>query len=443
MSHTKRLFVFAGAALSLGAASVALAGESVSRDEVRAIVAEVLADSETRSSLLQGGGAAGYDKNFFLASVDNNYRLNFSGYAQFRYNANFRDNEAAPTDDFEGGFNFARVRLEWGGHVVTPELKYFISGDFADTNTSDGNFNLKDAFVDYDFQGGWYFKAGQFKAPFLREELVSDSMQLSVERGLVNSAFTGGRTQGIEFGYRDEAWWLGVGFNDGFRTANTDWNNATESDWAFGARAEYAFAGNRNDFKAFTSMQEDDFKALVGAAIHYQGYTNTNNAADTDPQYLAYTLDLTLKGGGFSAFIAFTGANLDTNDATAVTRDDFGLAGQLGWRFVKDTEAFVRYDGIYLDDDAGAGRGVLTEENYNFITFGVNHYFAGHAAKLTVDVVVALEQTSGAGRLTGTSVLPSGQNIGNAGGILTTDNGLLGAVDDNEVAIRTQFQLMF
>lgn len=454
MSHTKRLFVFAGAALSLGSATVALAGESVSRDEVRAIVAEVLADSETRSSLLQGGGSAGYDKHFFLASVDNNYRLNFSGYAQFRYIADFRDREPAPADDFDGGFQFRRVRLEWHGHVVSPELKFFISGDFQDlqnsqsVNSSGGTFNLKDGFVDYDFAGGWYIKGGQYKLPFLREELVSDTKQLAVDRSLVNFAFTGNRAQGVEIGYRDEAWWFGFSFSDGFNTANTDINSPNESDYAFTARGEYAFAGKRDDFTAFTSQQEDDFLGLVGIAGHYQSPANSNAQTDDDPELVVYTADVTLKGGGFSLFLAGVGTNVNNSDTTTSPRqgreqNDYAFTGQVAYRFLKDTEAFVRYDGIYLDDDAGTGR-TLEEQNFSFLTFGMNQYFAGHAAKLTLDVVLSLEQTEGANRLSGVSVLPQGQaNNATSNSIFGSQSGVFSASDENAVAFRAQFQLTF
>jgi len=464
MSHTKRLFVFAGAALSLGSATVALAGESVSRDEVRAIVAEVLADSETRSSLLQGGGSAGYDKHFFLASVDNNYRLNFSGYAQFRYIADFRDNDA-PDDNFDGGFQSRRVRLEFHGHVVSPELKFFISGDFQDSegsgvasptnpgigNQAGGGFTMKDAFLDYDFAGGFYIKGGQYKLPFLRDELVSDTKQIAVDRSLVNFGFTGGRAQGVELGYRDEAWWFGFSFSDGFNSANTDINSANESDYAFTARGEYAFAGKRDDFAAFTSMQEDDFQGLVGVAGHYQGASNTRAPTDEDPEVLVYTADLTLKGGGFSFFVAAVGTYVTTSD-TAVApgrpgleQNDYALTGQAAYRFLQDTEAFVRYDGIYLDDDAGAGaaRAALVEENYNFLTFGINQYFAGHAAKLTIDAVVSLDRGDGATRLSGANILPQGQGPSVGNSIFGTQSGVRAGSDDNAIAVRAQFQLMF
>ena len=69
-----------------GAASAAMAGEAgdlfgsahaaesqaYSTDEVRAVVADMLADAETRSSLLQSGGCVGYDESagFFILSSE-------------------------------------------------------------------------------------------------------------------------------------------------------------------------------------------------------------------------------------------------------------------------------------------------------------------------------------------------------------------------------------
>jgi len=54
MSQIKRFVVLAGAAISLGGVNTALAQEQ-NTDEVRAIVAEMLADAQNRSSLLAGG----------------------------------------------------------------------------------------------------------------------------------------------------------------------------------------------------------------------------------------------------------------------------------------------------------------------------------------------------------------------------------------------------
>src|SRR5262245_15113259 len=54
-------------------------------DEVRAIVAEMLAEAEARSSSL-AGASAGYDAGqFYMASDNGDFRLSISGFLQFRY----------------------------------------------------------------------------------------------------------------------------------------------------------------------------------------------------------------------------------------------------------------------------------------------------------------------------------------------------------------------
>ena len=45
---------------------------------------------------------------------------------------------------------------------------------------------------------GWKLRFGQFKAPFMREELVSSSRQQTAERSLVNEEFNQDRSQGVE-----------------------------------------------------------------------------------------------------------------------------------------------------------------------------------------------------------------------------------------------------
>jgi hypothetical protein len=54
-------------------------------EQVRGVVRDVLADSSTRSSLFPSGATAGYDRNFFVASADGNFRFNLEGQIQVRY----------------------------------------------------------------------------------------------------------------------------------------------------------------------------------------------------------------------------------------------------------------------------------------------------------------------------------------------------------------------
>lgn len=49
-------------------------------EEVKSLIKEVLSDADTRASLLNDGAVAGFDgKNFFIASADGAYEMDFSG----------------------------------------------------------------------------------------------------------------------------------------------------------------------------------------------------------------------------------------------------------------------------------------------------------------------------------------------------------------------------
>lgn len=486
---TKTLFVLAGAAASLS--SVALADQpAVSRDEVRAIVSEMLSDAETRSSLLAGGGVAGYEKNFFIASSDNNFRLNFSGYSQWRYTASFRDNGRtgpavggvgnAPTgngasqNDFENGFSNHRTYLQFDGNVINPDFKFVINGEFADKQQIDagggfvsnsGNFNLRDAFFSYNLGSGWWIKGGQFRLSFLKEENIADYNQMASERSVTNFVFTQGRSQGVEIGYRQDEFRFIASFNDGLQSLNTDFATAAggpnyaERDYGFTGRIDWAFAGKLDSFNTFTSKQDDEFGGYIGGGVHLEDTSNTSlpGAPIADHRYFSYTVDGMLKGSGFGLYAAFIGSNSNfrpnftpPNFGTTAqsSLDNYGLVVQGSWRFLKETEAFVRYDATFYDNAIGFGNGAgaatpnLGDDRQDFITFGVNHYFAGQAARLTVDAIIALQGTAIAG---GAFANPgaAGQNAAGFANVLGTAQGLLPSDDNTSVAVRAQFQFMF
>lgn len=433
MSQIKRFVVLAGAAISLGGVNAALAQEQNS-DEVRAIVSEMLADAQNRSSLL-AGGSGGHDGNFFLADDAGNFRLNVSGQIQFRYILGFRD-ENNVDDDFTTGFQTRRTKLAFSGHVINPNWTYKVEGAFDDDG---GSFNLEDAYIGYNFGNGWRMKMGQFKLPFMREELVSSRYQLAVERSVVNELFNQDRSQGVELRYEQDAWRLMAAFSDGFGSDNSDYpNTAGQADYALTGRLEWKFAGDWKDFEDFTSKPGQAFSGLFGAAIHWQQSPNTNNAADVDLDYLTYTADLSLEGDSWNFFAAFVGSNAEArSNGTDNDFNDFGVVVQGGYRFAANTELFARWDGVFLDDDRNA-----PDDNVNFLTVGLNQYYAGHAAKATVDFVYCFNEATA---LAGFN--PSNSGLGvqgfQNGGFPSSGLGLLGDAEDGEIAVRFQFQLLF
>lgn len=465
MRQTSRLCLLAGAVFGISGGALAESGQAWSNaDEVRALVSEMQADAETRSSLLQSGGSAGHDgRHFFLGSADGNFRLEVSGQIQFRYYLNFRDDEdndgnADPEDDFESGFQTRRTKLFFEGHVFDPNLFYRVSGNFYDDSgvagANDGDLTLEDAFAGYRWDNGFSMMWGQFKLPFLREELVSSAYQLAADRSLVNEVFNQDRSQGIQLGYEAEDFRMAFAFSDGFRSENSEFGSAPayntngypaggENDYAFTARAEVKFAGNWDQFQDFTSMPGSDYACMLGLAGHIQGGDVASTSAVAlpggavgvplgDSNFYGWTADISVEGDGWNFYIAGVGEYSDYDIDTDADGEgdanldfgDYGLVAQFGM-FIPDTdwEPFLRYDGIFADEDERD----TDQGNFNTLTFGANYYMYGHASKFTFDVVWFIDDAA-------TNVLGGDPNPGI--GYLTDDN-------ENELTFRLQWQLLF
>lgn len=460
MSQIKKFLLLAGAAAGLSGFNAAMAQQqNTSPEEVRAIVAEMLADADSRSSLLAAGGA-GHDGAFYLANADGSFRLNVRGLSQSRYYANFRDDGnttgARAGDDFESGFQTGNTWLDFSGNIMTDWFFHLRTAfDF-----DDGDSELQYAYAGYNFGNGLKLKMGQIKMAFLREEMVDDQNQLAVERSVVNQIFNQDFSQGIQIINEHLDWRLFGNFTDGVATANTaftdPWqplgsspsgspvltgDNSGESDYALGPRFEYKFAGDWDQFEQFTAEQNAPFASMIGASITNQMSPNSSNSSDVDAQVTQFTIDATLKGNGWNAFGAFVGRrvtgqnSLDNRalggDSELDDLDDFGVVLQAGIRVVKDTELFGRWDGLFIDEDFLADPDAA--DQCNFITFGVNQYYAGQAAKATIDVVYALEET--------TNLI--GRTLYDNGGFPSTNLGILGSSEEGETVLRLQFQLMF
>lgn len=472
MTNAKMMMVLAGVALS--GTTLAQAEQGVNRDEVRAIVSEMLSDAETRSSLLQGGGTAGYDKGFFLASSDNNFRLNIGGLVQFRHVSNFRSDEGAKgvasntATATNSGFDLRKAAVTFSGHAVSPDLKYTVR---LLTETT-GGASIDDAFVSYNLGNGWYVKGGQFKLGFMRETMTDDGMQLAAERSIVEAAFGAGRTQGIEAGWSDPQYAFMLGFHDGMNSSNTAWNSESvgtnslggiaprgERAYAINARGEWVFSGKREDLADYTAQQGQALTGIFGAAVNWQqsrriDTTLVPNFTFRDVDTLSYTVDLQVENAGFGFYTAFVGQwnqgkfdrTGNAQNGTEQSANNLGLVVQGSYRFTPEFELFARYDGLFLAKKQGglitgeiSPAGDLRSRNYSFVTFGGNYYFAGHAAKFTLDCVMGLNRT---GRLVDGAPGPFTDLV--EAGVLPNNNlGLLGTAKGLEAAVRAQFQLMF
>lgn len=398
--------------------------------EVKELVREVLADTETRASLLGNGLTAGYDRGFFIASNDNAFHLQINPEFQVRYIYNTRDGEPAGTDEDESGFQLRRTRLDFRGHAFDPALTYRIR---LSADRGSGRIDLDQAWIAYAFGEDWQVKVGQIKPRFVREEDVSALRQLAVERSYAADYFTIDLTQGVELTY-DGGWWRpSVAIHSGSYAANTDFN-ADRTDIALTGRVQFLAAGDWKQFDDFTSWSGDAFGLLLGAAADYE--VGETGSGMNMPDIFKYSADVSAEFGGANLFAAIYGQQFSDNGSTAGLPSAIDDAEQLavvvqgGFFVIPDKlELFGRYewidfDGVYYRNSGSgtqSGTGNLASDELSLVTIGGNWYFKKHNSKLTVDIVWALDPVP----------------VANSGA------GLLTSTDEDQVALRAQWQLAF
>ena len=383
----------------------------------------LLADAAARVSLAQPT-TAGHDGKFFVASPDGEHRLELGALIQYRYTLNLRD-AADPDEDLTNGFDFRRTKLFASGRLPLDTTFYIQSCFGIDGGVSALEFTEFTHKLDDHLSLTW----GQFKLPFLHEELVSEKMLMAADRSIMYGVFTAAFEPGVMLTYTADRWSLAVAASDGIKSTNTAYYSPAEADWALTARAQCRLGeAPWSEFVTFTSFRDAPSGALLGAAVHWQTSGDTGNTltfagtpvADTD--ILAYTADATYEGSGWTLYGGLVGRSTDTEGMP--TYDDFGAIAQ-GSLFVTDRdELFARWDAVFPDSDRAAG------EDFHTLTLGATHYFlpGSHAAKLTADVQWYFEDQAGSADLV---AAPS-----SASQILPDTEG-------DQVVLRLQMQLLF
>ena len=121
-------------------------------EEVKSLIHEVLADADTRASLLQGGPTAGHNgQNFYLSNADGSFLLNIGGQIQIRHLWNSRDShrdeDDSGFDEHERGFEVPRAKVKFWGHIASPRIKYKI---VLGVDRDDNEAVFKEVVVSYD-----------------------------------------------------------------------------------------------------------------------------------------------------------------------------------------------------------------------------------------------------------------------------------------------------
>ncbi len=434
--------------------------------QIRGIVGDVLSDASTRSSLQGDGATAGYDKNFFMASADGNFRLNIEGQLQvtFAYSHLSQGALAGAASGRsqvgnEYGFQIQTMKLDFFGNVIDPSWTYRVQFASNRNGTVNGrSVNFEDIFIQKALGDGIFVRAGQWKNIFNYEEYVSSRTQLFVERSLVNQYFSTKFVEGAMVGWMGESTQAFGGYNDGGgnRDIQVVQPTGNPTQWAVTGRVQQKLAGAWNQFADMQGWRGSPFGALVGAGINWQragGVPPTNRAypgngalppaagtgtVNDQVTLLTYTADLNLRGDGWSVMAAFLGNYTYAGGAVA---NASGVNGALsygttihGGYFVSDAiEVIARYEGLWVSSDNHnvTSGSALTAQTLNLVTAGFNYYFSKNDAKFTFDAGYSFEPLLFSNGLFGESV--------SGGDWRPSQTGQGGG----EIVVRGQMQLLF
>ncbi len=424
--------------------------------EIKSLVKDVLADSETRTSLQGSSATSGYNNGFFISSADGNFKLQLGLLAQARFTWNYQpgDNIVAGADAVSTwAFENRRTGMAFSGNVVDPSWTYMArfnyGSDFDPYTPTPNEMVLQDAWANKDFGNGFGVKMGQFKSPFMAESLRNDGAQLTAERSVIDYNFSGGYTQGVMATYSQDMFRVMASYNNGPRSQNGTWSANANNSFSTAARFEYKAMGSWGQFETESSSKSDESGLLIGAALQY--YNNRGATAITgyqpsvdSPVYgvvgagsptttgaFDWTVDATYKSAGLSLSAAFVGASYGTEASVAgptTDQDSYGMVVQGGYRFTDALEAFARWEWSNVAQGAntpGGAFGSATDVN-SIITVGVNVY-AGTNMKWTTQFGISL-----------TDVGNGFTDLNGAG--WQADNNTQAA---NQMNIITQLQIMF
>jgi len=399
--------------------------------QIRSVVQDVMADADTRSSLQATAATSGYNNGFFIASPDGNFKLQVNGQVQVRssyawatnssWNAARTVNENATKAQY--GTEIRRAKLSFSGNVVDPSWQYRVTmaylpanSEFAFATSSPYNTagansgngtsstaNLEDAYINKDMGNGMSLMMGQFKSPFLREELVTSANQLGVERSVVNQMFSTGWTDGIQFTAKNDSLMGMISFNNGgnnanFATQNMSTTDGAYSQYALTGRVQWLAFGNWAQFNDMTSMRGGGQGLMLGAAFNWQhgGNQNTDVVAsgNTDAGFFTYTADASWDLGGANLYGAFFGnftSSLPIEDGgdNGSAIQSYGALVQGGYFISDNTELFASWQWYQTtnqdsNDSMETDSNVFSAQMNNIFSAGVNVYLTKNV-KFTFD----------------------------------------------------------
>ena len=386
---------------------------------------EVYKDAQERAGAGSTQMLAGIsDKGkIFFRSADDSFTANLSGQIQFRYIWNSLSNSAGARDDLSG-FQMRRAKLGISGKMYKDWGYKFVLATNRGTGPGGGNTFSEDVYITYKFDDNWSLLAGTNKLPFARQEIISSTRQVGVDRGLVTEFFTLNRSDQFAVNYKTDDIRATLALSDGANADFTGFGAAGSNDLAVTGRADWMAIGDDWDNSKHEFGGVDSDALFFGGAVHYE------TSPVTSGPVVAWTGDVLYKTGDLGLTAAVFGHHSETG--AGVDYDQFGVYTQGDYKITSNKDIFARWE--YIDDDDAAGTGA---DPLQAVTVGLNHHFNKHL-KLTTDVIWIYD---GDNQSTGGSSINGGE-LSSGLGLSSTGFGG-GSGHGDQVAFRLQLQLLF
>ena len=413
-------------------------------DQIRGVVQDVRADSNTRSSFQQAGGAtAGYNNGFFISSADGNYSLKINALEQVRFvwNNTYQGKTDGPdgNDANQWGFENRRTQAFFSGNVVDPSWKYLVgiaydsqSDPYVSNGDGDPAFNLYYAMVTKTFGDGFSVSVGQMNVPFTVESNLfnAGSTQMG-DYSIFEYMFGAGQQVGAmakleKDAFRVSGGWYNIVQTDVSGTVGQSWNSNDNQSIAIASRAEYKVAGTWDQFSKESSFKGEEFGLLIGGGVIWQNGRAQNSDSTYNANPLGLTADAQAKFGGFNLIGQFLWQ--DGYPGTDSSSSVWGFNVQGGALITEDLEVFGAW--AYADTNGTASTDPDDLANFgttNYLQTGANWYFAKNSIKATVMGIIPLNNDAAQG----------GNLRGFDGGVGLSDGG------DNNFSLVCQLQVMF
>lgn len=368
------------------------------RRAIESLVADTMEDASTRTVF------SGREWNE-IASEDDRFSLRLDAYLQVDWVANHSDatvSSGAGTADTLWGFSIVNTRVTFSGSVWDPSWQYVVRLQMGADGTGDDEF----AYIQKDFDEGWFLQAGLICPTFSLEQAIATTETLGTSLSFIAGQFDPENVEGIVLGRRGDALRGWVTLCNGWSTGSIDWVGNQRTGVI--ARGEWKPFGDWGDLYLFNPYPD---RIEEGMLLGLGGAYSWGEGVSIDGDQTELTADLSWQTPGVGLSGSLNWQDWDS---------DQPLGGRRLAAMMQAAVMPTPHWSIYLRGEWGTIPGG-DQPDLVGATLGTSWFPAGDASvKLTVELLGFLGDTTRWRQDGDVAVLQ---------------------VDGDQVAIRTQVQL--